>query len=299
MTFRSYAQNFEDVILWRALKDVDKGFYIDIGANDPVIDSVSLAFYERGWRGIHVEPLRALAEKLRVARPDEKVIEAAVADKAGEITLFDIEGGGLTTGNEEHARRHAEVGFESKKITVKARTLASILPDANDREIQWMKIDVEGMEGEVLASWGREKARPWILVIESTLPNTQIEDFERWEPEVLDRGYKFVYYDGLNRFYAHEDHRDLCPTFGPGPNCFDCFTLTEHSLFVGDLNERHSLFVGDLNERMARALANEATLRHLNRALEEQLHEVRHSTSWRMTAPLRHLKKFGQWWSTP
>ena len=133
-----------------------------------------------------------------------------------------------------------------------------------------MKIDVEGMEGEVLASWGREKARPWILVIESTLPNTQIEDFERWEPEVLDRGYKFVYYDGLNRFYAHEDHRDLCPTFGPGPNCFDCFTLTEHSLFVGDLNER-----------MARALANEATLRHLNRALEEQLHEVRHSTSWR------------------
>ena len=92
MTFRSYAQNFEDVILWRALKDIDKGFYIDIGAHDPIINSVSLAFYERGWRGIHVEPLSALAAKLRAARPDEKVIEAAIAAKAGEITLFEIEG---------------------------------------------------------------------------------------------------------------------------------------------------------------------------------------------------------------
>ena len=56
MTFVSYAQNFEDVILWRALKHVKEGFYVDIGAQDPVINSVSLAFYEHGWRGVHVEP---------------------------------------------------------------------------------------------------------------------------------------------------------------------------------------------------------------------------------------------------
>ena len=54
--FVSYAQNFEDVILWRALHDVTPGFYIDIGANSPTIDSVTKAFYERGWRGINVEP---------------------------------------------------------------------------------------------------------------------------------------------------------------------------------------------------------------------------------------------------
>lgn len=51
--FISYAQNFEDVMLWRALKHVKNGLYIDIGAHDPVICSVSLAFYERGWRGVH------------------------------------------------------------------------------------------------------------------------------------------------------------------------------------------------------------------------------------------------------
>ena len=52
----SYAQNFEDVILWRALRDVPNGFYIDIGAGHPVADSVTMHFYEHGWRGINVEP---------------------------------------------------------------------------------------------------------------------------------------------------------------------------------------------------------------------------------------------------
>jgi len=49
VTFISYAQNHEDVLLYRALKGVGKGFYIDVGANDPEEDSVTKAFYDRGW----------------------------------------------------------------------------------------------------------------------------------------------------------------------------------------------------------------------------------------------------------
>ena len=58
----SYAQNFEDVILWRALKDVKDGLYIDVGEHDPEVDSVSLLFYQKGWRGIHVEPVYEFAD---------------------------------------------------------------------------------------------------------------------------------------------------------------------------------------------------------------------------------------------
>ena len=57
MAFRSYAQNFEDLMLYRALGKVERGFYIDIGAHHPEIDSVSKAFVDRGWRGVHVEPV--------------------------------------------------------------------------------------------------------------------------------------------------------------------------------------------------------------------------------------------------
>jgi len=62
MGITSYAQNFEDVMLWRALKHVEKGFYVDIGAQDPLVDSVSLAFYEHGWRGVNVEPTQQYSE---------------------------------------------------------------------------------------------------------------------------------------------------------------------------------------------------------------------------------------------
>ena len=58
----SYAQNFEDVLLWRALKQVRNGFYIDIGAQHPEHDSVSKLFYDHGWRGVHVEPTPRIAE---------------------------------------------------------------------------------------------------------------------------------------------------------------------------------------------------------------------------------------------
>ena len=52
----SYAQNQEDVMLARALAGTTNGFYIDVGAHDPVIDSVTKMFYDRGGRGINVEP---------------------------------------------------------------------------------------------------------------------------------------------------------------------------------------------------------------------------------------------------
>lgn len=95
----SYAQNFEDVMLWRALGHIEKGFYIDIGAQDPVVDSVSKAFYEHGWRGVHVEATPAYAEALRKNRPDELVIEAAVSDHIGEMTFYEIPETGLSTGD--------------------------------------------------------------------------------------------------------------------------------------------------------------------------------------------------------
>ena len=83
MSFVSYAQNFEDVMLWRALKHIKNGFYIDIGAQDPIVDSVSFAFYENGWRGVHVEPTAQYSSKLRQARPDEIVEQVAIGDGEG------------------------------------------------------------------------------------------------------------------------------------------------------------------------------------------------------------------------
>ena len=86
MSITSYAQNFEDVMLWRALGHIHNGFYIDVGAQHPVLDSVSKAFYEYGWRGIHVEATSVYAALIRTDRPDEIVLQVALSDKPGSLT---------------------------------------------------------------------------------------------------------------------------------------------------------------------------------------------------------------------
>jgi FkbM family methyltransferase len=208
----THAQNFEDVMLWRALKSVEAGFYIDIGAQDPVIDSVSLNFYDHGWRGVHVEPNRRYVEKLRLARPDETVIRAAVTDSPGPIEFFEIPETGLSTADAKLAETHRGDGFTVDRTEVPAISLASLLDQFAGRDIHWLKIDVEGLEDQVISSWGSCPVRPWILVVESTLPRTQIENIE-WEPALLAKGYRQVYFDGLNRFYLSERHKELAAFF--------------------------------------------------------------------------------------
>ena len=63
MSFVSYAQNFEDVMLWRALRDIPNGFYVDVGAWSPEVDSVTLAFYERGWSGINMPSVHGMTAR--------------------------------------------------------------------------------------------------------------------------------------------------------------------------------------------------------------------------------------------
>ena len=89
MSFISYAQNHEDVMLWRALKHVQNGFYIDVGANHPSDDSVTRAFYERGWSGINIEPLSLHMAQLKADRPRDINLQFAVGVEDGEIELFD------------------------------------------------------------------------------------------------------------------------------------------------------------------------------------------------------------------
>lgn len=225
----SYAQNFEDIILWRALQDVPSGFYIDLGAHHPVLDSVSKWFYEQGWRGIHVEPLKFYADCLRQDRPDEDVIQAAVSEEPGDHIIYAFPDTGLSTMSAEIANTHkSRLDRDWQQETVSSLTLDEVFKRAGARDVHWLKVDVEGHERSALASWGNSLMRPWIVVVESTYPNTQVETHEEWEFLLTPRGYSFVYADGLNRYYLHEAHEDLRNRFRYPPNYFDYFSLGDH-----------------------------------------------------------------------
>ncbi len=224
MKLISYAQNFEDVLLWRALGHIQGGFYIDAGANDPVDHSVTKAFYDAGWHGINIEPLPAFARLFDEQRPRDINLAVAAGAADGSLTLFDVPAvNGWATPQAAVAAAHRAEGHAVSEITVPVRTLASICAEHVTGEIHFLKIDVEGFEGEVLQGMDLQRWRPWILVVEATLPNSRETNHASWEPLVTAHGYDFAWFDGLNRYYVAREHAELGAVLSIQPNVFDNF----------------------------------------------------------------------------
>jgi FkbM family methyltransferase len=285
-TFTSYAQNFEDLMLYRALEAVECGFYIDIGAQHPEIDSVSRAFFERGWTGVHVEPVPEYAQMLREARPGDVVLEAAVSSEAGEIVLEVFPATGLSTVVASVAAKHVvDCGpVNRRKEVVPTLTLAMVAAEVGGRDVHWLKIDVEGHEKAVLEGWRSSGLRPWICVVESMHPNSTVSTHLEWEHILHAEGYECVYLDGLNRFYVASEHADrLRPAFQTPPNVFDNIQLGEHASMCRELVARYETELRDLTA------SRHSLMRQLTETDPKLVEAMKASASWRLTAPLRAL----------
>jgi FkbM family methyltransferase len=287
-SFISYAQNFEDIMLWRALKHIKSGFYIDIGAQDPHNDSVSRGFYEKGWRGVHIEPTPEYARKLRADRPDELVYEVALGDQEGEILFYVSSDSGVSTALEQNAEANKRLGLSVEPIMVLGKRLATISKAFDCKTVHWMKIDVEGMEEQVLKGWDPLLLRPWIILVEATIPNSRIVNSEKWEYLLREANYEFVYFDGLNSFYVASERKELKASFCSPVNIFDAIEgcrLNRSNLFLSEveaelLSERTAL----LSERTARQ-ADQKKIADI----QARVAWFEKSTSWRITKPLRDL----------
>lgn len=221
LPFVTYAQNSEDVLLWRALKHVEKGFYIDVGAQDPINDSVTKAFYERGWHGINIEPVERWYQRLTLDRPHDVNLRVAVSNSPGTVKLFEVEESGLSTADENLARRHAASGFVLREQIVDCMTLDMICADHGVETVHFLKIDCEGAEKATLEGISLTDVRPWIVLLEATEPNSTVPTWQAWEYLLTERGYIYVFFDGLNRYYLAVEHEDLASAFTAPANILD------------------------------------------------------------------------------
>lgn len=220
----SYAQNFEDVMLARLFAGRKTGFYVDVGAADPINLSVTKWFYELGWSGINIEPNRQLFERLSADRPRDINLECGVGSAAQEALFFEPEVGELSSFDMRVQENAASDGRKGSTRSVSVVTLTSLLDQHCDgRTIDFLKIDVEGWEHEAIKGLDLAVYRPIVLVIEATLPESQIESHMDWEPLLLKGNYTFVYFDGVNRFYLANEHLALQQHFNRPPNVFDDF----------------------------------------------------------------------------
>ncbi|CAM5235496.1 FkbM family methyltransferase [Rhodanobacter lindaniclasticus] len=283
MKMISYAQNYEDVILMRVLASVDRGCYIDVGAQHPINDSVTKAFYEKGWRGVNIEPVDQWFKLLQRDRPEDINLQMVVSSAASEHALYEVVNTGLSTSSPTFAERHKAGGHEVVRHEVRGRTLDDIIESSALADIHFLKIDVEGAEEDVLRSISLDRHRPWILVIEATEPNSQIPAYDAWESLVLTAGYVLVYEDGLNRFYLAEERGELRDAFRLPPNYFDSFmpysewwARDQLGVRERELAQAHGL--ADLvaaNERAGRAEAAVTYLQAEATRVENDANELR------------------------
>jgi FkbM family methyltransferase len=215
----SYAQNMEDVVLSRVFAGQKDGFYVDVGGGHAVADNVTFHFYLAGWRGIVVEPQDKLLGLYAAVRPRDAVVSALCGRTAGEAELFEAERfHGLSTASGAHAEAAARAGTAGRKVVKPVTTLAALCEAHAPSAIDVLKIDVEGFEGEVIAGNDWSRFRPRVVLVEAIEPLSMADASHRFEPALLAAGYRFVFFDNLNRWYvADEQEASLAPRFPGAP----------------------------------------------------------------------------------
>ncbi|MEA3490273.1 MAG: FkbM family methyltransferase [Campylobacterota bacterium] len=314
MSFISYAQNFEDVMLWRALGDIKNGYYIDVGANHPMDDSVTKAFYNHGWSGINIEPEERFFNLLVLDRDRDINLDVAISNQTEDIKLYVFETRGWSTNDISVADEHRADGYDYQIKSIKTKSLDRVCEENQVEEIHFLKIDVEGAEKSVLESFSFEQYRPWIVVIEATRPNTDIDVSQEWEYMLFDHSYLLAYFDGINKFYVAKEHSSLLAYFRYPPNAFDDFIsinqysaemraseyeskldialkrVEESQTVADDTRYSADLRAVEYESKIDLALMKAVEAEKIADDVQQSYQLIVDSSSWRITKPLRQIK---------
>ncbi|MEJ0081040.1 MAG: FkbM family methyltransferase [Puia sp.] len=197
-TLNSKSQFNEDLIIDLLLQKKSKGFYIDVGANHPVFNSNTKKFYDRGWNGINIEPNPVAFSKVFAGRPMDINLNVAISDKnSHDLTLFNVGQDTTLSSLDKNAALEMSVrmNLPIHELSVKVRTLASVLEEFKISDIDFMSVDAEGHDLSVLKSSDWVKFRPTLVIVESNNEFDSIVEF-------LDKkDYLHIYSNYFNSFF--------------------------------------------------------------------------------------------------
>lgn len=194
----TYAQNREDLYLYALLGDRGNGTYVDVGCNHERLHSVTRLFYELGWRGLNIDANPAFAAEYAAGRPDDVFLNVGVGEHAGELTFRVYpQHDGLSTFDPAIMEVHASAPYPHHDVAVPVRTLAAVLEEAAITRVDFLKIDVEGLEDAVLRGLDLAAVTPSVVVIEASRRSA-------CEAVLFPFGYQREMFDGLNDYYVSE-----------------------------------------------------------------------------------------------
>lgn len=205
----SYSQEGEDKVLARFFEYKNIGFYIDIGAHHPIRFSNTYLFYKRGWRGINIDAMPGSMEAFREIRTEDINLEIPIASKREFLNYYIFNETALNTFSKEEAEK--KDGLRNYKVIktlqLEAFPLSEILDKylPSGQHIDFMSIDVEGYDFEVLKSNNWEMYKPDFILIESL--RTTLEEIKEDKVYLFlkDYGYKLQAKTFNTLFFQRED----------------------------------------------------------------------------------------------
>ena len=189
----SVSQFGEDALLWEHFQKKADGFFVEVGANHPTDCSQTWLLEQHGWKGILVEPLLNKAELLRQQRPGSQVFQVAIGapEQRGRRQFI------IAAGSDTYSGLVLNDGVCVERVEeVDVRTLDDLLAEAGNPKLDYVSIDVEGVELQVLRGFNLERHRPALVLIEDHLQHLSVHR------HMVRHRYRLVKRTGCNSWYA-------------------------------------------------------------------------------------------------
>ncbi|MBX9852295.1 MAG: FkbM family methyltransferase [Cytophagaceae bacterium] len=192
----AYSQEGEDLLLQKLFGQKKDGYFVDVGAHHPKLYSNTYFFYKKGWRGINIDPLPGIMEEFKILRPGDINLEIGISDQPGKLIYHMFDEPALNTFSKEVAdmrvnKKHGKL-LSTKEIEVKRLDEVLMKNFPENKIIDFLSIDVEGLDLQVLLSNNWEKYRPKVIIAECL--NSSIEDLLQGEVYKFMKEKKYIFF---------------------------------------------------------------------------------------------------------
>ena len=165
----------EDLVVEKYFKEIDNGFYVDLGCYHPIQHNNTMLLYQKGWRGINIDINEFSIKLFNFCRPDDLNLNLAVSDKNGEIDFYYQKKLSLLS---TIKKSQSDLVFQGKinKKKISSQTLTKVLDDSKykDKQIDFLDLDIEGTDLEALKSLDFSRYSPKLISVEILPENIDI-----------------------------------------------------------------------------------------------------------------------------
>ncbi len=199
----NFSQTGEEIIIQWILKDIKKGFYLDVGCHHPYKISNTFQLYLNGWHGIAIDANPTLIEKWKRKRKNDIPLVAAISDEEKEVTFYEFKESEVNTIDESMSQEWKQKFNYKSERKLRTQTLTTILDNhlPRNQTIDLLTVDVEGNDFNVIKSIDLTKYRPKLIVVE--IHGFNLSNIERNEiyQYLTERKYALVSFATMNGYF--------------------------------------------------------------------------------------------------